>query len=475
MNWCVMSALNENSAPVRPTGPSTTNLAQMSEILDAVRAGASGETLVDTPMPATTRAVFVRRDEQEMFAGMNSRDKDPRRSLHVDEVALPELAPDEVFLAVMASSINFNTVWTSIFEPLPTFGFLDRLAKESYWGQRHALDYHVVGSDASGVIVRAGSAVRNWKVGDEVTVHCNYVDDQDPSGHDDSMRSDIQRIWGFETNFGGLADIAVVKANQLMPKPTHLTWEESSVNALCNSTAYRMLVSRNGAPVTQGDKVLIWGASGGLGSFAVQHVLNSGGIPIGVVSSANKVDTLHELGCQHVINREEKAYKFWKDEHTQDESEWRRLGKDIRALVGENPEIVFEHPGRSTMGASVFVAKRAGTIVTCAATSGYMIEYDNRHLWMKLKTIKGSHFANYREAWSANQTIMDGKVVPPLSAVFALEQVGEAAYEVHHNRHEGKIAVLCAAERGGLGITNNELREQIGEKRFTIFRRHDKE
>jgi crotonyl-CoA reductase len=410
-----------------------------------------------------------------MFDAMASKDKDPRRSLHVDEVPLPELAPDEVFLAVMASSINFNTVWTSIFEPVSTFGFLDRLAKESYWGRRHALDYHVVGSDAAGVVVRTGSAVRNWKVGDEVTVHCNYVDDQDPSGHDDSMLSSNQRIWGFETNFGGLADICVAKANQLMPKPTHLSWEEAAVNALCNSTSYRMLVSRNGAPVTQGDHVLIWGASGGIGSFAVQHVLNSGATPIGVVSSAEKAAMLHELGCEHVINREEKAYKFWKDEHNQDESEWRRLGKDIRAMVGDDPDIVFEHPGRSTMGASVFVAKRGGTIVTCAATSGYMIEYDNRHLWMKLKSIKGSHFSNYREAWDANQTIIDGKVVPPLSAVFDLEHVGDAAYEVHHNRHEGKIGVLCVSPKEGLGITNYELRAKVGEERLSIFRRHDRE
>ena len=445
----------------------------MSEILDAVRAGAGGETLMSIEMPATTRAVFVRRDEQTMFEGMASSDKDPRRSLHVDYVAVPELAPDEVYLAVMASSINFNSVWTSIFEPLSTFGFLDRLAKESFWGQRHALDYHVIGSDAAGVILRAGSAVRNWKAGDEVTVHCNYVDDQDPSSHDDSMLSSSQRIWGFETNFGGLADISVVKANQLMPKPTHLTWEEAAVNALCNSTAYRMLVSHNGAPVTQGDKVLIWGASGGIGSFAVQHVLNSGATPIGVVSSANKVETLHELGCEYVLDRRERGYRFWKDEHTQDESEWRRLGKDIRALVGDDPDIVFEHPGRSTMGASVFVAKRGGTIVTCAATSGYMIEYDNRHLWMKLKTIKGSHFSNYREAWSANQTIIDGKVVPPLSAVFSLDQTSEAAYELHHNRHEGKIGILCVAEREGLGVTNREFRERIGEQRLSIFRRHD--
>lgn len=456
-------------------GCSPGNLAQMSDILSAVRRGASGEELASIPMPTMTRALFVRRDEQNMFDGVASKDKDPRRSLHVDEVPLPEMAPDEVFIAVMASSINFNTVWTSIFEPVSTFGFLDRLAKESFWGRRHALDYHVVGSDAAGVVLRTGSAVRNWKVGDEVTVHCNYVDDQDPSGHDDSMLSNNQRIWGFETNFGGLADIAVVKANQLMPKPTHLTWEEAAINALCNSTAYRMLVSRNGAPVTQGDKVLIWGASGGIGSFAVQHVLNSGGTPIGVVSSEAKADTLRELGCEFVINRAEKNYQFWKDEHTQDESEWRRLGKDIRALVGDDPEIVFEHPGRSTMGASVFVTKRGGTIITCAATSGYMIEYDNRHLWMKLKTIKGSHFSNYREAWAANRTIMDAKVVPPLSAVFTLDDAGEATYEVQHNRHEGKIGVLCVAPSEGLGVSDHELRARVGEERLSIFRRHDKE
>jgi crotonyl-CoA reductase len=235
-----------------------------------------------------------------------------------------------------------------------------------------------------------------------------------------------------------------------------------------------MLVSHNGAPVSEGDKVLIWGASGGLGAFAVQHVLNAGGVPVGVVSSEAKVATLHELGCEHVINRDEKNYRFWQDEHTQDESEWRRLGKDIRSLVGSDPDIVFEHPGRTTMGASVFVTKRGGTIVTCAATSGYMIEYDNRHLWMKLKTIKGSHFSNYREAWSANQAIADGRVVPPLSAVFPLEETGEAAFQVQHNRHEGKIGVLCLAPTEGLGISDPEQRAAVGEDRLTIFRRTNK-
>jgi crotonyl-CoA reductase len=444
----------------------------MRAILEAIQAGASGDELGAIPLPESYRGAVVRRDDVDMFEGLASHEKDPRKSLHVQHVALPELAPDEAYVAVMASSINFNTVWTSIFEPLPTFGFLDRLGKESVWGARHALPYHVVGSDASGVVLRVGSAVRNWNPGDRVVVHCNHVDDQDASGHDDSMLAANQRIWGFETNFGGLAEVAVVKANQLMPKPAHLTWEEAAVNALCNSTSYRMLVGRNGAAMKQGDSVLIWGATGGLGGYACQYVLNGGGTPVGVVSSADKVDLLHELGVEAVLDRKAAGYRFWADDHTQDEGEWRRLGKDIRALIGEDPSIVFEHPGRQTMGASVFVCARGGTIVTCAATSGYMIEYDNRHLWMKLKTIKSSHFANYREAWDANKLICQGRVQPILSAVHALDGVGEAAYQVHHNQHEGKIGVLCLAPEEGLGIDDPAFRAKVGEDKITLFRRH---
>jgi crotonyl-CoA reductase len=444
----------------------------MDEILVAALDGAPGDVLAGLPLPESYRAAYVRREDVTMFDGVASADKDPTKSIVVGEVPLPELAPDEAYVAVMASSINFNTVWTSIFEPMSTFGFLDRLGRESVWGARHALDHHVLGSDAAGVVLQVGSAVRRWRPGDKVTVHCNYVDDQDPSAHDDSMLAVNQRIWGFETNFGGLADVTVVKANQLMPKPAHLSWEEAAVNALCNSTAYRMLVSPNGAPVTQGDTVLVWGATGGLGSFAVQYVLNGGATPVGVVSSPARAKLLGELGCERVIDRAERAYRFWSDEHTQDESEWRRFGADIRALGGTDPDIVFEHPGRQTMGASVFVCRRGGTIVTCAATTGYMIEYDNRHLWMKLKTIKGSHFSNYREAWAANQLVCEGKIIPPLSAVFALDQVGVAALRVHRNLAEGKLGVLCLAPSEGLGIDDPALREAVGEERLTLFRRH---
>ncbi len=443
----------------------------MDEILQAIEAGASGDDIANLAVPGGYRAAVVHKDDTAMFEGLPSDEKDPRRSLHVEEVPTPELAPDEAYVAVMASSINFNTVWTSIFEPLPTFAFLERLGRESAWGRRHDQPYHVVGSDASGVVVRVGSAVRNWKPGDRVTVHCNFVDDQDPSAHDDSMLAVNQRIWGFESNFGGLADLALVKANQLMPKPAHLSWEEAAVNALCNSTSYRMLVSRNGAAMKQGDVVFIWGATGGLGGYAVQYVLNGGGIPVGVVSSPEKAKLLNDLGCEHVIDRKEKGYRFWSDEQTQDEREWRRLGRDVRSLVGDDPQIVFEHPGRQTMGASVFICARGGTVVTCAATSGYMIEYDNRHLWMKLKSIRSSHFANYREAWEANRLVSRGMIQPVLSAVYPLQEVGEATAQVQHNRHEGKIGVLCLAPRERMGIDDPELREKVGEDRITLFRR----
>ncbi len=444
---------------------------EMKAILEAIQSGASGDEIAAIGVPASYRAAFVRREDTQIFEGLASADKDPRKSVHIGEVATPELAPDEAYVAVMASSINFNTVWTSIFEPLSTFGFLDRLARESVWGARHALPYHIIGSDAAGVVVQVGSAVRNWKPGDRVTVHCNHVDDQDPSAHDDSMLAANQRIWGFETNFGGLADLTVVKANQLMPKPTHLTWEEAAVNALCNSTSYRMLVGRNGARMKQGDSVLVWGASGGIGGYAVQYVLNGGGTPIGVVSSPEKAALLNAMGVEAVIDRRAEGYRFWKDEHTQDESEWRRFGKKIRELVGDDVDIVFEHPGRQTMGASIFACKRGGTVVTCAATSGYMVEFDNRHFWMKLKNLKASHFANYSEAWAANKLINDGRIQPLLSAVHTLEETGEAALKIHRNEHEGKIGILCLAPTEGLGIEDPAKRERIGEDKITLFRR----
>ncbi len=434
----------------------------MREILDAILAGdTSGEAFASLDVPDHYTAVTVHKDEQDMFEGLTTKEKDPRRSLHVEEVALPELGPGEALVAVMASSVNYNTVWTSIFEPVSTFGFLAKYGRMSPLGKRHDLPYHVIGSDLSGVVLRTGVGVHVWQPGDEVVAHCLSVELESPQGHNDTMMDPEQRIWGFETNFGGLAQIALVKANQLLPKPDHLTWEEAAVPGLVNSTAYRQLVSRNGAGMKQGDTVLIWGASGGLGSYATQMALGGGATPVCVVSSPEKADLCRRMGAELIIDRSAEEYRFWKDESTQDPKEWQRLGKRIRELTGgDDVDIVFEHPGRETFGASVYVARRGGTIVTCASTSGFMHEYDNRYLWMNLKRIIGSHFANYREAWEANRLIQRGKIHPTLSKSYALADAGQAAYDVHRNLHQGKVGVLALAPSEGLGVRDEALRSK---------------
>src|SRR5699024_7984866 len=176
--------------------------------------------------------------DADMFDGLESKNKDPRNSLHLDDVPIPELAPGEALDAVMASSINYNTVWTSIFEPLPTFGVLERYGRISDYARRHDLPYHIIGSDLAAVVIRTRPGGTRWPAGREVLAHGRSVELERPDAHTDTMMDPAQRLWGFETNFGGLAQLASVKANQLTPTPAHLTWEEAAPPGLVNSTAY---------------------------------------------------------------------------------------------------------------------------------------------------------------------------------------------------------------------------------------------
>lgn len=441
----------------------------MSDLADAVLSGAPASELARCPVPDTYRAAHTRKSEIAMFADGDGTDKDVRRSLHVGDVPMPELAPDEVLIAVMAAGLNYNTVWSAIFEPVPTFAFLSRYGRQGRWAARHDLPYHVLGSDAAGVIVRTGAGVRRWSVGQAVVVNPAYIDHEDPAAHDDSMSSDEPLAWGFETNFGSLADFAVVKASQLLPKPPHLTWEEAASVTLCAGTAYRMLVSRRGAAMKQGDVVLVWGATGGLGGFAVQLIRNGGGVPVGVVGSAAKEKLAYDLGCEGIVNRED----LESGGGLSGIKGWRRLGEEIRRQVGEDPHIVFEHSGQQTFSASVYVARRGGTVVTCGSSSGYDHHYDNRHLWMKVKRIVGSHGANYAEAWEMNRLVMRGMLVPTLSRTYSLDAVGDAARALQQGHSLGKTSVLCLAPAEGLGVTDQAARDRVGEDKLGLFRAAD--
>ena len=442
----------------------------MDTLAEAVLTGAATEELERIPLPSDYLAAHLRREDVDMFRGVA--DKDVRKSLRVGRVPMPELAPDEVLVAVLASSINYNTIWSAMFEPIPTFRFLRQLARKGGWEARHDQPYHVIGSDAAGVVVRVGSGVRRWRVGDHVVASPMHVDSEEPATHADGILGDEQRAWGFETNFGGLAHYTVVRATQLLPKPAHLTWEEAASNPLCAGTSYRMLVGDRGARMKQGDVVLIWGAAGGLGAYAVQFVRNGGGIAVGVVGSAEKAGLVRELGCDVVVDRHELGMPAGgRPTPEQTVEVGKRLGSIIRREVGEDPHIAFDYVGRATFGISVFVVRRGGTVVTCGSSTGYDHYFDNRYLWMRLKRIVGSHAANLQELAECNRLVSLGKIQPTLSEIYPLEAVGEAGRLVQRNGHSGKVGVLCLAPEPGTGITDPSRRAAIGEDRITLFQR----
>jgi len=428
---------------------------------EAVLAGASPDELASISLPTEYLAAHLRVEDEKSLE--NLEDKDVRRTLRVGPVPMPELAPDEVLIAVMASSVNYNTVWSATFEPVSTFRFLHNYGREGGWASRHDQPFHALGTDASGVVVRVGSGVRYWRVGDHVVVNGAAIDEQDAMSQMDGMLGEHQRAWGYETNFGGLGHYAIARASQVVRKPAHLTWEESASLAACGATAYRMLISDRGARMKQGDIVLIWGASGGLGAYAIQLVKNGGGIPVGVVGSETKAAAARALGCDVVINRTDIGIG---DDDGSDNARiieaGKRLGKIIRREVGEDPHIVFEHVGRSTFGISVFVVRRGGAVVTCGSSTGYEHRFDNRYLWMNLKRIIGSHVANLQELAEFTRLCDLGLIAPALSDVYPLAEVGEAVRLVQLNRHIGKIGVLCLAPEAGLGVTDPAKRAAIG-------------
>jgi crotonyl-CoA reductase len=436
----------------------------MDQLAQAVLAGAGPDRLDRIPAPAGYVAAHLRASDADTLRGVS--DKDVRRTLRVGTVPMPQLAPDEVLVAVMASSINYNTVWSAMFEPVSTFDLLRRFGRQGGYATRHDLPYQVVGSDAAGVVVRTGAGVRHWRVGDHVVVSPAYVDDQEPATHADGMLGAQQRAWGYETNFGGLAHYAVARVSQLVAKPAHLTWEEAASVTLCAGTAYRMLVSDRGARIKQGDIVLIWGATGGLGAFAVQLVKNGGGVPVGVVSSAEKAQAARRLGCDVVINRAELGMGDGPMTPERTVELGKHLGKIIRGEVGEDPHVAFDYVGQATFGLSVFLVRRGGVVVTCGSSTGYQHQFDNRYLWMNLKRIIGSHVANLQEQWECARLVRLGQLVPVLSTVYPLAEVAEAARLVQTNRHIGKVGVLCLAPETGLGVTDPALRARIGADRL---------
>ncbi len=379
-------------------------------------------------LPEAMRAMVIRKE----------REGEPKTAMQAEDVPLPELGARDVLVLVMAAGVNYNGVWAARGQPVSVF----RMHKEPF---------HIAGSDLSGIVWKVGSEVTRWKPGDEVIAHCNQACGECPQCNGlDPMACEQQKIWGYETSWGSFAQFAKVQSQQLLPKPPQMSWEAAASYGLTYFTAYRMLVTQ--AKMQAGDNVLVWGAAGGLGIFAVQLCKLYGANPIAVVSSEEKERLVRRLGADMVINRSEFDFeKICAGTEQEKMAEQRRFGKAIRDLTGgKDPDIVFEHVGRDTLSTSVFVLKRFGKIVTCGATSGYDCDFDLRYLWMRQKQIIGSHFANAYEANRANDLIVAGKIKPVVDDVFEFDAIPYAHQLMADNKHMGKMVIRVQAPlRGG--------------------------
>lgn len=403
---------------------------------------ALGETPPLGVVPQQMHAATIR---QERFG-------EPRHAFASEVVEVPAVGPHQVLVWVMAAGINYNNVWASLGEPVDVIAARQRRGAVE--------DFHIGGSDASGVVWAVGNEVQSVSVGDQVVLSCARWDTQaaDIRAGADPMISGSARIWGYEDNWGSFAQFALVDDYQCFPKPEHLTWEEAAAYMLVGATAYRQLMGWPPNIVREGAPVLVWGGAGGLGSMAIQIARVFGGVPVAVVSDDSKNEHCMRLGAEGVINRRD--FQHWGRLPDFSDAEafgaWlagaRAFGKRFWEILGErrNPAIVVEHAGEATIPTSMYLCDNGGMVVICAGTTGYAADVDLRYLWMRQKRLQGSHFANTEQCAAFNDLVRDQKVDPCLSKTARFEDVGQLHQMMRDNEHPpGNMAVLVNALQPG--------------------------
>ena len=397
-------------------------------------------------VPAQMHAQVVRQD----------RFGDPADAFRPELVDTPRSGADEVLVGVMAAGINYNNVWAARGYPV------DQVATRQKRGEPE--DFHVGGSDASGVVYAVGDAVTGVEIGQHVVIHPGVWDADDPwiAKGKDAMIASSAKIWGYDTNYGAFGQFARVQAHQVMPKAEHLTWEEAAAPTLVGTTAYRMLHGWAGNTVQEGDLVLVWGGSGGLGTQASQLVKAAGGRAVAVVSDDERGAYAMKYGAIGYINRRE--FSHWGVPPLVDDKagqkEWtagaRAFGKKLWEVVGarEDPAIVFEHPGAATIPTSIFLCQPGGMVVICAGTSGFDAMVDLRYHWTRQKRFQGSHGTNDEQAYAYNDLVRDRKIDPCVGKTIPFTGIGQAHSAMGRGEDVfGNVTVLVGADRPGLGRT----------------------
>lgn len=373
---------------------------------------------------------------------------DPSTAFQVETIQTPEARAGEVIIAVMAAGINYNNIWAARGVPV---NVIEERKREG-----EPYDFHIGGSDASGIVYSVGPGVEGIKIGDRVVVHPGYWDADDPwvlAGRD-PMLAPSAKIWGYNTNFGSFAQFCRAQAHQVLPKAPQLSWTEAAAPTLVGATIYRMLHGWAGNTVQENDLVLVWGGSGGLGSQAVQLVVAAGALPVAVVSEEARGDYVTKLGAVGWINRQE--FSHWGlPPHISDregQREWtggaRAFGKRIWEIAGERrgPNIVVEHPGEATVPTSIFVCETGGMVVICAGTTGYEAVVDLRYHWTRQKRFQGSHGTNDEQARAYNELVCKGLIDPCRGRVIGFNEIPAAHVAMSRGENVfGNVVALVGA------------------------------
>jgi alcohol dehydrogenase len=310
---------------------------------------------------------------------------------------MPVADAGHVVIRVKAASFNYHDVFTvrgmpGIKVPLPV----------------------VIGLDMAGEIAELGSGVSTWKAGDRVLVN--------PLNKQKGLMGEMLD--------GGMAQYCRVSADQLIGMPDGVEFEEAAALPVAYGTAHRMLITHQ--TVKAGDRVLILGASGGVGTGCVILAKHLGAHVIACTSSAAKMQKLKELGADEALNVNELDFSRWAVE---------KYGKPQRRTYEGGLDVVINFTGGDTWHPSLRCLKRGGRLLVCGATAGYDPKEDLRYIWSFELKIIGSNSFYDEDLRALMSMIADGKFHPVIDKVVPLEQASEGLRLIADREVIGKVVV----------------------------------
>lgn len=279
---------------------------------------------------------------------------------------------------------------------------------------------HIPGSDVAGVVEEINGKT-SLTAGDEVVVNPS-IPCKKCSRCKKGLPCEIVIIFGYKTP-GGFAEYVTVPAEQLYPKPKNLSFVEAAAFPLTFLTAYHMLVGR--VNLNKEETVFIWGASGGLGSAAVQIAKYLGATIIAAVSSNEDAKRIMAIGAHHVVN--------YKKENV--------IDKVDKLTKGEKVDVVFESIGAKTWNRSLAMLRPHGRVVIAGTTSGGIASQDLSDVYYYQQTIIGSRMGTKDEFEQMLKLVSDGKLEPIIDKVFPLKEANKALERLKESKHIGKIVL----------------------------------